>query len=148
MDNSCTGLVTAARAGTTGLDLSTELAQQWNLIILIWRGSNLSLFAALYCSYCKDTETFYHSFMYSLISSLFPVSIHYLQCIHCLLHQMQEIFASLPFQQRHYLKKGAVNCWGERKIPVQYKWMIYIDSCNYGHFLREKHFLIIVALVW
>ena len=42
-------------------------------------------------NYCTDTEPLYHSFMYSLVSLFFPVSIHYLQCIHCLLHQMQEI---------------------------------------------------------
>ena len=42
--------------------------------------------------YLKDTEPLYHSLMYSLVSPFFPVSIHYLQCIHCLLHQMLEIF--------------------------------------------------------
>ena len=38
-------------------------------------------------TYCKDTEPLNHSFMYSLVSHFFPVSIHYLQCIHCLYHQ-------------------------------------------------------------
>ena len=33
-----------------------------------------------------------HSFMYSLVSLFFQVSIHYQQCIHCLFHQIQEIF--------------------------------------------------------
>ena len=34
--------------------------------------------------YRKDTEPLDHSFMYSLESPFLPVSIHYLQCIHCL----------------------------------------------------------------
>ena len=42
--------------------------------------------------YRKDTEPLYHTFMYSLVSLLFPVSIHYLKCIHWLLHQTQEIY--------------------------------------------------------
>ena len=33
----------------------------------------------------EDTEHLYHAFMYSLVSHFFPVSIQYLQCIHCLL---------------------------------------------------------------
>ena len=39
-----------------------------------------------YFYYRKDTESSYHSFMYSLVSIFFPESIHYLQFIHCLLH--------------------------------------------------------------
>ena len=45
-----------------------------------------------YHLFCKDTEPLYHSFMYSLVSLFFTVSIHYLQCIYCLLHQTQKIF--------------------------------------------------------
>ena len=32
----------------------------------------------------------YHAFMFSLVSHFFPISIQYLQCIHCLLHQTLE----------------------------------------------------------
>ena len=49
--------------------------------------------------YRKDTEPLYHSFVYSLVSLFFPVSIHYMQYIHCLLHQMLEIC------NRHYQKQ-------------------------------------------
>ena len=42
--------------------------------------------------YRKDTEHLCHAFMYSRVSHFLPVSIRYLQCIHCLLHQMLEIF--------------------------------------------------------
>ena len=44
--------------------------------------------------YCKDNEPFYHSFMYSPVSLFSPVSIQYQQSIHCLLHQMLEIYAN------------------------------------------------------
>ena len=54
-------------------------------------GSLLSVQGSGLTWYCKDTEPLYHSFMYSLVSHFFPVSIHCLQCIHCLLHQTQEI---------------------------------------------------------
>ena len=43
-------------------------------------------------NYRKDTEPLNHSFMYSLVSIFFPVSIHYLQWVHCLLHHTQEIY--------------------------------------------------------
>ena len=46
--------------------------------------------------YRKDTEHLYYAFIHSLVSYLFSVSIHYLQCILCLLHQMLEIFTNEP----------------------------------------------------
>ena len=41
--------------------------------------------------YRNDTEHLYHAFVYSPVSHFFPVSIQYLQYIHCLLHQTLEI---------------------------------------------------------
>ena len=38
--------------------------------------------------------------MYSLLSHLFPVSIHYLKCIHCLLHQIKEIYHALRLRSQ------------------------------------------------
>ena len=58
--------------------------------------------------YCKDTEPFYHSFMYSLVSLLFPVSIHYLQCIHCLIHEVR---------QRRWQGSGFVSRQSRVRIP-------------------------------
>ena len=53
----------------------------------------------------KDTEHLYHAFVYSLVTLFFPVSIHYLQCIHHLLHQTLEIF------NRHNNQKLKVQPW-------------------------------------
>ena len=37
--------------------------------------------------------------MYSLVSHFFPVSNHYLQCIHCFFHQTLEIYQLLTIYQ-------------------------------------------------
>ena len=44
--------------------------------------------------------------MYSLVSHFFPVSIQYLQCIHCLLHQTLEIFDECIYQVMPHATSG------------------------------------------
>ena len=45
-------------------------------------------------------------FMYSLVSHFFPISIHYLQCIHCLLHTLDPLAVkhldNIPDRSSHF----------------------------------------------
>ena len=72
------------KTGTKWWHSQEHEAKKWSQLInstsSIWR-------IPLNPCIVKILNLFYHSFIYLLVSHFFHVFIHYLQCIHCLLHQ-------------------------------------------------------------